>query len=496
MHLPRSRAILFGLMTLTALSLSLGGCSTNPATGQSIFTGLMSPEQEQAMGDEQSGEITAEYGGVNDNAKLNEFVAMIGAKLVPYTERRDVPNYTFTVLNSDDVNAFAMPGGYIYITRGLLSLAENEAQVAGVLAHELGHIQGRHSAQQYSQTALANIGVGLLGAAIGGTGGEMAGQAVGLGAQAGLMKYSRTHEFEADSLGIRYMQLAGYDPKEAARFLETLDRSTQFENKINGTGQGANAFSFLSSHPATPDRVQRAYTLASQTPQNINYYLGRDKYMSAIDGTNYGGSSKSGFVRGNEYIHPQMGFRFSVPAGFNIQNGEKQVAAENGRGALIVFDMGKGLTNDPVAYLSQSWLQNLAPANVEPITVNGLSAATGIAVINSSAGTKDGRFIAISAERGEFYRLAYLTPQGQQSSYTTDFQRSTYSFAKLTQAEKEKLSPNNIRIVTVGNGDTPATLAKKMAVPDHALDRFCLLNGVTPETTLKPGDKIKLVQPF
>jgi predicted Zn-dependent protease len=477
------------------MALPLGACSTNPATGKKIFTGLMSPQQEQALGDQQFQEIASSHGGTSDNTKLNDFVAQVGKKLVPYTERTDVPSYTFTVLDTDDVNAFAVPGGYIYMTRGLLNLAQNEAQVAGVLAHELGHIQARHSAQQASQSTLANLGVGLLGAAIGGTSGQLASQAAGLGAQAGIMKYSRAHEYEADELGIRYMQKAGYDPTEAAHFLEMLERNSQFENSINPTGAGANAFSFMSSHPSTPARITRAYALADQAPKG-NYTLGRDRYLFAIDGTSYGGSNNAGFVRGNEYIHPQMGIRFAVPNGFNIENGEKQVVAENGRSAAVVFDMGKGLTNDPVQYLSTGWLQNSQVANVEKITINGLDAATGTAAVNTSEGARDGRFVAIAADKGAFYRLAYLTPQGQQGSYTADFQRSTYSFAKLSQKDKDLLSPNNVRLMQVGSGDTPASMAKKMSVPDHALDRFCLLNGVTPQTKLVPGDRVKVVQPF
>jgi predicted Zn-dependent protease len=472
MLLSRSRLAGFGLILL--MTLGLGACSTNPATGERIFTGLMSPDQEQALGDEQYEEIIKQYGGISDNTKLNQFIAQVGAKLVPQTERRDVPNYTFTVLNTDDVNAFALPGGYIYITRGLVNLAQNEAQIAGVLAHELGHIQARHSAQQYSQTALTNIGVGILGAAIGGNGGQMAGQLVGVGAQAGLMRYSRSHEYEADALGIRYMQMAEYEPIAAANFLQMLDRNMRFEDEINGKGAGdANAFSFLATHPSTPERIQRATNLAAQAPVG-KYTLGRDSYLSAVDGTNYGGSSSEGFVRGNEFIHPKQGFRFAVPDGFNIQNGDSQIIAENGRGAVVVFDMAKGLTNDPAQYMTQYWMKDQQGANIESITINGLAAATGAAPVETQGGAKDARLVAISAERGEFYRLAYLTPPGQQGNYTTDFQRSTYSFTKLSDKDKEQNSPSRVRIMQVKSGDTPATLAKRMAVPDHALDRFCL----------------------
>lgn len=478
------------LTIATLASLALTGCSTNAATGRSVFTSLMSSQQEQAVGDEQHDNIIAQYGGVSDNAQLNQFVAGIGAKLVPTTERRDVSRYTFTVLNSDDVNAFAVPGGYVYITRGLLNLAQDEAQVAGVLAHELAHIQAQHSAQQYSQTAIANLGVGLLGAVVGGTGGQMASQVAGYGAQAGLMKYSRDHEYEADSLGIRYMQMAGYDPEAMGHFLEILQKNTEFESRIHGNGS-TSEFTFFSTHPSTPERVRRAFAIASQFPKGGK--TGRDTYLAAIDGTTYGGSAKGGFVRGNEFIHPDLGFRFSVPDGFNIENGSKQVVAENGRGAVIVFDMGKGnMSADQ--YIQQSWLPNQNASNVENININGNNAATATATVNTSAGTKDGRFIAIPAENGQFYRLAYLTPQGQQGNYSEAFRRSSYSFKVLSSSERNALQPNRVRVATIKTGDTVASLSKKMIVADYPVDRFCLLNGVQPDDPLTPGWKVKIVQ--
>jgi predicted Zn-dependent protease len=478
---------------LAMLALSVAACSTNPATGQSIFTGLMSPTQEQQVGDEQNSVIVAQYGGAIDSTKINQFVNEIGQKLVPYTERTDVARYNFTVLDTDDVNAFALPGGYVYITRGLLNLAQDEAQVAGVLAHELAHIQARHSAQQYSQGTLANLGVGLLGAVIGGSGGQMASQAAGLGAQAGLMKYSRTHEYEADTLGIRYMQKAGYDPSAAARFLEMLNRNTQFESSIKGAGGNANAFSLMASHPQTADRINRAYAIAAQYPQ-AQYNLGRDRYLNAIDGMNYGGSAKSGFVRGNEFIHPDLGFRFSVPSGFEITNGAKNVIADNGKGALIVFDSVGGQSGAPAQYLAQTWLEGRAAGQVENITVNGLNgAATTVSGVTINNTPKDAQFVALANGNNGFYRFMYLTPTGQQSAYATDYRRSTYSFAKMTQADKNQYRPSVIRVVGVQAGDTSASLAKRMSVNDHALDRFSLLNGITPETRLNAGDKVKVI---
>jgi predicted Zn-dependent protease len=477
----RKIALLFlGLLTLT-------GCTTSPTSGHTIFTGLVSEQQENEIGYAAHADTLKQFHGVNDNTKLNEFVAMIGTRLVPYAERKDV-HWTFTVLNDDMVNAFASPGGYIYVTRGLLNLAQDESQVAGVLAHEMGHINARHSAQQMSQGILANIGLQALGMA---TGSSAATQLGSVGAQGLIMSYSRDHEYEADALSIRYLAKAGYDPYATAKFLTILNQSMQLEAQMAGS-KNAQQPGFFDSHPMTPDRVARAQALADQEQKNPNATFDREGYLRAIDGTVYGDAADAGFVRGNEYIHPGLQIRFAVPMGFHIKNTTKQVLAEDNNGAAIVFDMGKAATNDPAAYLTGTWALGANLTGQQRITVNSMAAATAASQVSTSKGARDAQLVAIDAGNGTFYRLTFLAPVGGLKSYSTVFRQATYSFAH--DVSIKAISPNRVRMMTVRAGDTVPSLANQMSVQDYKVERFCLLNNVSPTTRLSPGTQVKTVR--
>jgi len=366
----------------------LAACTTSPVTGQPIFTGVVSEQEEENIGRQQHAQILKQF-GLNDNAKLNEFVAGIGVRLAPQAERKNV-RWTFTVLDDDTVNAFAVPGGYIYITRGLLAVAQDESQVAAVLAHEMGHINARHSAQQMSQGLLANIGLQAVGIA---TGSNVATQAGGIGADLYLKKYSRSHEFEADALGVKYLTGAGYDPYAEEKFLAMLAQSTRLEARMAGqenTPQNA----LLSTHPLTPDRIVRAGALADQTMKIQNATINRAGYLRAIDGTVYGDAASQGFIRGQEFIHPVLKIRFAAPGGFTLQNSPKQVVAETGSGAAMVFDTARADTSDPVQFITGSWAPGANLSQQESITVNGMAAATASTMMQTNQMRKIERLVA------------------------------------------------------------------------------------------------------
>ena len=208
-----------GLLTLFILPLN--ACSTNPATGRTQFAALMSPQQENQVGAEEHPNIIAEFGEY-DNARVQTYVRQVGARVTRNTERPDV-DYKFYVVDSPIVNAFALPGGYIYISRGLLAVADSEAELAAVLGHEAGHITGRHSAERYSRGVVTQLGAGILAAAVDSAG---VSQALGLGSDLYLKSYSRSQENEADTLGIRYLAQNGYDPSAMTSFLENLQNAS------------------------------------------------------------------------------------------------------------------------------------------------------------------------------------------------------------------------------------------------------------------------------
>lgn len=472
----------------------LAACTTSPTSGRSIFTGLVSEQQEAQLGSSEHEKILAAYGGVDDNKAMNDLVQKIANRLTPHAERKNVA-WNFTVLNSDIVNAFAVPGGYIYISRGLLNLAQDESQVASVLAHEMAHINARHSAQQMSQSMLANLGLTVLGTA---TGSNAAAQAGSVGADLFIKGYSREHELESDDLSVRYLAAAGYDPYAATKFLAMLQNHTALEARMAGQPADAELFSYFSTHPQTPQRVARARAMADQAPKVANPITNRDGYLRAVDGTVYGDSADQGMIRGQEFLHPVLGIRFTAPQGFKLMNSPQQVVAENSSGAAMVFDVGNTTTNtnDPASYITSTWVPGAPLSQQERLTVNGLTAATAAARLQTNKGEKDVRLVAISAGNGRFYRLNFVAPVGQMNRYASEFLKATHSFGRMSDREKQLAQPNRVRLIKVQAGDTVQSLAAKMAVQDFAVERFCLLNGITPDARLQVGQTVKTVQPF
>jgi predicted Zn-dependent protease len=269
----------------------------NPATGEAEYTTL-GPEEERAIGARQHPQVLQQFGGAYPDEALQRYVEQVGDRLV---DGSDVPDrdFTFTVLNSDVPNAFALPGGYVYVTRGLLALAENEAEIAGVLGHEIGHVAARHAAQRQTQATGAGIlaTLGTIGAAIfgGETAAELAQQVGGLGAEAYIAGYSRDQELEADDLGLEYMAKANYDPRAMATFLRKLDQQTELSRTLTGQ-EGEAAFGWFATHPRTLERVERVAIEVAEDAGTGR--LGREEYLERIDGLIYGEDPAQGLVRG------------------------------------------------------------------------------------------------------------------------------------------------------------------------------------------------------
>ncbi len=465
----------------------LEGCSTNPATGEQQFAALMSPAQENSVGSEEHPNIMAEYGEVKDQALVN-YVRQVGAKVTKVTERPDV-QYKFFVLDSPVVNAFALPGGYIYVSRGLLALANNEAELAAVLAHETGHITGRHSAERYSTGVVTSLGANILSAVID-SGGVT--QALGLGSDLYLKSYSRGQENEADSLGLRYMTQAGYDPAAMTSFLYSLQQSSALDARLEG--RASSEVSYFSTHPATSDRVAKTQAEASQFGRGGN--TGREAYLQAINGMSFGDSPAQGFVRGSDFIHPGMGFAFSVPSGFTIANQPSQVVASSAQsGAVVVFDMaprsgGQGAS----AYMANEWLKGKNTDGLEGISINGMNAATAGFEGQVNGRPMNIRLVAIEFAPDRFARFLIGIPANASSGLVEDLKRTTYSFRSLSASDRNAARPHRIKIVTAQGGDTAQSLAARFALKDDALGRFQVLNGMQPGENVTPGRSYKIVE--
>lgn len=443
------------------------------------------------MGASEHPKILAQYGGAFPNAALESYVNEVGRKVAANTERGDV-NYKFFVLDSPTVNAFAMPGGYIYVTRGLLGLANSEAELAGVLAHEIGHITARHSAERYSQGLVAGLGLAVLGAAVDTPG---VSRAAGVGTDLVMKSYSRSQEYQADELGIRYLSRSGYDTFAMASFLNTLDANTKHEASLKSRGGGTAGAGYFSTHPQTDDRVGRASQIAASYDPSDK--VDRPAYLRKIDGLTYGDSSRSGFMRGQTFIHPELGFTLTFPRGFDVQNQPDKILAVSDNGMGVIFDgVANTLRLDPEAYLT-SWIGADKLQDIEPITINNMRAATAsmTGTINGNSATI--RVVAIEWSPTRIYRFQMALPGGGSAGAQEGLKRMTYSFRPITPDERARAATLRIDLVTAKTGDTVETLARQMNLQDTKDDpvaRFRVLNALGSKGTIKAGEVYKVVR--
>jgi predicted Zn-dependent protease len=490
---PRSaRLIRFG--GAFAAALWLAGCAVNPATGERQMTALVSSEQEAAIGAEEHPKVTAQFGGRYDDPRLQTYVERVGRRLVAGTEQAGSA-FTFTVLDSDMVNAFALPGGYVYITRGLLVLTNSEAELAAVMAHEIGHVTARHTAERMTRSTLANLLVTGLGIATGSA--ELA-QVGGVASEMVLSGYSRDQEMQADELGVRYLGRTGYDPGAMAAFLATMQRDAQLRALIaERPGEEDKAW-FFSTHPRTGERVEHAAALARTAPIPTAAH-GResrdgDSHLAVLDGLIYGESPDHGFVRGNRFVHPKLGFAFEVPAEFKLVNGQQRVLAAGSQGAGLVFDTGPRRGIPSMAdYLERVWAPDVPLRQVETIDINGLPAATGVARGSGRNGPVDVRLVAIGFSPDRVYRFTFVTPPGRTAALADDLKRTTYSFRRLRPDEAAQYRPMRVATVTVRPGDTVEKLGARMPFETFREERFRVMNNLPPGTAVTPGQVVKLV---
>ena len=474
-------------LAVLALCMVAAGCTVNPATGQQSFTAFMSPAEELRIGQEQHPKILEEFGGVYQDPGLSRYVGSIGQLLVRTSETPNL-NFTFTVLNSPLVNAFAIPGGFVYVTRGLLALADNEAELAGVMAHEIGHVVARHPAQRYSQAVAANLGVTLLGVL---TNTPHISRLAGLGANLYLSGYSREQEFEADMLGVRYLSRARFSPHAMSAFLNKLQANGALQRSLKNEEGRDPATSLLATHPRTAERVERAIASASLA-RVTDPIVAKDIYLNKIDGMLYGDDPEQGFIKGRDFIHPKLGFRFRAPPGFRLFNSARAVTAMGPNGARILFDSAERRDDEPMLYyLTSRWANFLQ--DTEAIDVNGMQAATGHSLTNTQKGTMDVRLLAIAFDARTIYRFIFLAPVSEANSRSVDFRRTTYSFRRLRRGEAASVLPRRIKIIKVGSGDSLRSLADRMPFEDFRLERFQVLNGLASGQKPAPGQMVKII---
>jgi len=440
---------------------------------------------DKAQGAQANPQLVAQYGGRYTGPQA-AFVERVGKRVAVQSGLSNAQgDFTVTTLNSPVENAFAIPGGYIYVTRQLLALMNSEAELASVLGHEVGHVAARHSQSRNTRSTIGSIlaaGAGLL------TGSNIASQVVGTGAQLYTLKYGRDQEYQADGLGIRYMTAAGYDPYASADMLASLAASSNLAARTSG--RNANAVpTWASTHPNSADRVRRAAALAKQTGRPETTPPQDTAYLRMLDGMPYGDDPKEGIVDGQTFRHPGLKLKFTAPNGYAIANGSDAVTMV-GQGGQAEMRLAQG--SDLGQAITQRFGQlgtGTPSGQLQNGTANGIPYAyvTTRAAANNRA--VDATVVAYRFPSAT-YTFTLVTPAG---SGIGPFQPLLASVAPLSTAEANGIRGKKISIVTVRQGDTIDSLAARMAFPDYKRERFVTLNGLDAGQALVPGRLVKLV---
>lgn len=425
--------------------------------------------------------ILATYGGEYHDPKLERMVAKIVGKLTTVSDNPD-QTYRITILNSPNINAFALPGGYLYVTRGLLALANDSSEVAAVIAHEMGHVTANHGILRQAKEAESIIAKRVASEVLHD---DAAGRAAAIRSKLRLAQFSRNQELQADAIGIKMIGAAGYDPFASARFLQSMESYTDFRSVSGATDA---SLDFLASHPATPQRISLATGHARRIGAPGVGTTDRASFLNGVDGLLYGDTPDEGFVRERTFIHPKLGVTFSVPQGFTIDNSATAVMASGPGDVAIRFD-GAALpqVGDLAAYIRSGWVTGLDDSSVQTTVINGLPAAT------ARASADKWQFdIVVIASKKNVYRFLIAAPKNS-AALNRVTQATTRSFRVLTAAEQAAAKPLRIRVVTVQPGDTLASLAARMQGTDRKLELFRLINALSPNSRIAAGDRVKII---
>ena len=483
------KRFLIGISCISAM-LSFSACSTNPVTGKKQLV-LMSEAQEIAMGKEADPQIVAEYGLYDDRA-LQSFITEKGTAMAAISHRPNL-KYEFKVVDSEILNAFAVPGGYVYFTRGIMAHFNNEAEFAGVLGHEIGHITARHTVVQQSKQVFGQLG--LIGAMIIkpelGRFAEQASQGLGLM----FLKFGRDAERESDKLGVEYSSKINYDAKEMAGFFNTLAR----QSAASGTAELPD---FLSTHPNPGDRNVTVGQLATEWKQKLNLsnpQINRDSYLRRIDGIIIGEDPKQGFTENNVFYHPILKFQFNGPNAWRIQNSPQkvQMAPQDGQ-ALMYLTLATSKTLDEAgnAILQQN---NLQMVDSRQLSVNGLSALAIVADTKQDPQQQQQQaplrtLSYLINYNGTIYHMLGVSAVSSFNNYNGAFTNAMQSFRILTDASKLNKKPERVRIKTVAANSSFEQAMRFFKMPDARIEELGILNGMQKNTAVVKGSLIKVIE--
>jgi predicted Zn-dependent protease len=474
MLLRRKRA------TPALLLVALAACSVNPATGEREFA-LIGEQQEIEMGREADAQIVATL-GVYDDAELSEYVQSLGARIAASSERPQLP-WTFRVVDDPTVNAFALPGGFIYVTRGILTHLRSEAELIGVLGHEIGHVTARHSVSQLSRAQLAQLGLGLGMIFVP----ELRpfGDVASAGMQLLFLKYGRDDESEADMLGVRYMDRLRYDPRELSGVMRMLERSSEI------SGGSGRVPEWLSSHPDPGNRAERIQQLVQESGTNLTgAQVRRNEYLRVVDGTIFGNNPREGFFRENVFHHPDLAFRFTFPRGWTTANTKQAVQAmAPEQDAALEITLAEG---SPSQALSQfGGQQGVTLLRTGQETFGGVTAVGADFAAASDQGVFMGQVLFFTYMNRTYRALGYA-PEARWSRHQGVVEQSLRSFQRETDPQVLGARPDRLTILQLDQSSSLDAFVRRYPSP-AAPELVALINGWESGATLPAGTLVKRV---
>ena len=477
-------------LAASALGLSQAAPAQAPAQQQqrAPFT---ASERQQAV--QQHPALVAEFGGAY-GGKQAPYVTQV-AQRIAAPSGLSASTLNTTLLNSPVDNAFAVPGGYVYITRQLVALMNDEAELAAVMGHEVAHVAARHGQKRQSVAQRNNI-LGALGQAVVGavtgnsTIGRYLGQGIGTGSQLATLGYSRGQETQSDDLAINYLVSAGYDPTALASMLRSLSAQQALDARLSGR-DARSAPAWASTHPAPGARVQRAAQRAGAAGRSGT--RNREAFLASIDGMMYGEDPRQGIIEGRDFLHPDMRIAFTIPQGFAMQNGANAVTI-TGQSAQAQLSTAAydGSLETYVGSVVRGLAGNASPpsAGVQRTSVNGIPAAYTSFRAASGNTQLDATVFAFAPARDRAYHFVILAPAGRGLG---GLESMVQSFRTLSAQQAAAIRPRYLRVVTVGPRDTIASISERMAWPSARLERFLVLNGLDNTARLQPGQRVKIV---
>ncbi|NMW31161.1 M48 family metalloprotease [Altererythrobacter sp. RZ02] len=477
------------LISAAVLPIALSGCMGGdiPSASTPIT------QSEAAQGAEFHPQLLQEFGGTYTGPQ-SAYVESVGKNIAVQSGLGNArSSFTVSLLNSSVNNAFAVPGGYIYSTRQLVALMNNEAELAGVLGHEVGHVAARHSQRRQSRSQRNSI-LGAAGAILSGVllGDSQIGKSLSdgflQGSQLLTLRFSRSQEIQADELGIEYLTKAGYDPNAMSTVLASLASQNALDARLQGRNN-ASVPEWASTHPDPASRVRTAAAKAAGGVGTLN----RDTFLTRIDGLIYGDDPKQGVIEGNQFLHPELRLAFTAPQGFYMVNGTRAVSI-NGQSGKAQMSTGP-YSGNLDSYVRSVFTalggdkQQLAPSSVRRTTVNGLPTAVGTARVNNGNSSVDVVVYAYEFSNSKAFHFMTISQAGQSGTFTPMFN----SMRRISQQEAAAVVPRRIDVVTVKRGDTIQSLANRMAYTSAKVERFRVLNALTSTDQLQAGQKVKVV---